>query len=93
MLMFCNAENVYLLLSGENFPEIRSEFKYIAKCLKGAQNRSPNGTCMYYVIKEQSLTHEKLKNIKASQTYYFCRPAAAGRRIAAGTHDFSSSKV
>ena len=42
--MFCNAENVYLLLSGEKFPEIRSEFKYIAKCLKGAQNRSPNGT-------------------------------------------------
>ena len=43
MLMFCNAENVYLLLSGENFPEIRSEFSYIAKCLKGAQNRFPNG--------------------------------------------------
>ena len=37
--MFCNAENVYLLLSGEKFPEICSEFKYIAKCLKGHKTR------------------------------------------------------
>ena len=62
MLMFCNAENVYLLLSGENFPEIRSEFSYIAKCLKGAQNRSPNGTYVTFFFHTSSDHFEKALN-------------------------------
>ena len=55
MLMFYNAENVYLLLSGENFPGILSEYKYIAKYLKGAQNRSPNGIYFMYVLPDEKL--------------------------------------